>query len=84
VDVVVHQSRFADGARRIVSIMEVTGIEAGRVQMQPLFEFRAQGSRRDGRVEGAFKACGTVPSFYEALREAGVPLDLRPFSEDVA
>ncbi len=82
VDVVVHQARFADGSRRIVSIMEVTGIEAARVQMQPLFEFRARGSRRDGRVDGGFHACGTVPTFYEALREAGVPLDLTPFAGD--
>jgi pilus assembly protein CpaF len=82
VDVVVHQARFADGSRRIVSIMEITGIEAARVQMQPLFEFRARGSRRDGRVDGGFHACGTVPTFYEALREAGVPLDLTPFAGD--
>jgi pilus assembly protein CpaF len=82
VDVVVHQARFADGSRRIVSIMEVTGIEAGRVQMQPLFEFRAHGSRRDGRVDGVFRACGAAPTFYEALRAAGVALDLRPFAED--
>ncbi|MFO0235326.1 MAG: CpaF family protein, partial [Burkholderiales bacterium] len=83
VDIVVHQARFADGTRRIVSVMEVTGIEAGRVQMQPLFEFRAQRTRRDGRVDGVFRACGTVPTFYEALREAGVPVDLAPFGEGV-
>jgi pilus assembly protein CpaF len=83
VDIVVHQARFADGTRRIVSVMEVTGIEAGRVQMQPLFEFRAQRTRRDGRVDGAFRACGAVPTFYEALREAGVPVDLAPFDEGV-
>ncbi|HMS79574.1 MAG TPA: ATPase, T2SS/T4P/T4SS family [Burkholderiaceae bacterium] len=80
VDAGVPQARFADGSRRIVSIMEVTGIEAGRVQMQPLFEFRARGTRRDGRVEGAFSGCGTVPTFYEALRESGVEVDLRPFA----
>lgn len=80
VDVIVHQTRFADGSRRIVSITEVTGIEAGRVQMQPLFEFRPRLGRRDGRVDGRFGGCDAVPTFYDALREAGVDLDLSPFS----
>ncbi|MEI7446612.1 MAG: ATPase, T2SS/T4P/T4SS family [Burkholderiales bacterium] len=80
VDVIVHQARFADGCRRIVSIMEVTGIEAGRVQMQPLFEFRARDGGRDGRVSGEFTGCDAVPTFYDALRGAGVELDLAPFA----
>jgi len=79
VDVVVHQARFADGSRRITSIMEVTGMESGRVQMQPLFEFRAALGQRGGAVRGSFDACNTVPTFYEGLREAGVALDLSLF-----
>lgn len=79
VDVVVHQARFADGSRRITSIMEITGMESGRVQMQPLFEFRAALGQRGGAVRGSFEACNTVPTFYEGLREAGVALDLSLF-----
>lgn len=80
VDVIVHQARFADGGRRIVSIMEVTGIEAGRVQMQPLFEFRMRDGGRDARVAGEFTGCDAIPSFYDALRASGVALDLAPFA----
>jgi len=80
VDVVVHQSRFADGTRRIVSIMEVTGIESGRIQMQPIFEFRARLGRRDARIDGVFTGCDAIPSFYEALRTSGMALDLTPFA----
>jgi pilus assembly protein CpaF len=83
VDVIVQQQRFPDGSRRIVSIVEVTGIEAGRIQLQSLFEFRARLGRRDGRVEGAFTGCDAVPTFYESLREAGVALDLTPFRRTV-
>jgi pilus assembly protein CpaF len=79
VDVVVHQARFADGTRRIVSITEITGIESGRVQMQPIFEFRVRHGRRDGRIDGEFEGCGNVPAFYEGLRAAGVPLELSIF-----
>jgi pilus assembly protein CpaF len=80
IDVIVHQTRFADGSRRITSIMEVTGIEAGRVQMQTLFEFRARLGRRGSPIEGEFVACDAIPVFYESLREAGVLLDLSPFA----
>jgi len=80
IDIVVHQTRFADGTRRITSIMEVTGIESGRIQMQPLFEFRARLASRGSAVEGCFAGCDVVPSFYEALRGAGAELDLRLFA----
>jgi pilus assembly protein CpaF len=82
IDVVVHQARFADGSRRITSVMEVTGIESGRVQMQPLFEFRARLGRRGQAIDGEFRGCDAIPTFYEALREAGVALDLSPFAGD--
>jgi len=81
IDVVVHQARFADGSRRITSIMEVTGIESGRVQMQPLFEFRARVGTRGVAAAGEFIGCGNVPTFYEGLRASGLVLDLRPFQE---
>ncbi len=54
IHVVVHQARFADGRRRITSIMEVTGIEAGRVQMQELFGY----GRRDPAT-GPDGLCGS-------------------------
>ena len=82
VDIVVHQSRFSDGRRRIVAIMEVTGMEAGRVQMQSLFTFRPQLGARGGTTGGRFTGCGVVPEFYEALRESGLELDLTPLREE--
>ena len=81
IDVVVHQARFADGSRRITSIMEVTGIESGRVQMQPLFEYRARVGARGVVAAGEFIGCGNVPTFYEGLRASGLELNLRPFQE---
>jgi pilus assembly protein CpaF len=81
IDVVVHQARFADGSRRITSIMEVTGIESGRVQMQPLFDYRARVGSRGAAAAGEFIGCGNVPTFYEGLRASGLELDLRPFQE---
>ncbi|HVL55147.1 MAG TPA: ATPase, T2SS/T4P/T4SS family [Burkholderiaceae bacterium] len=76
VDVIVHLARYADGGRRIASIVEVTGVEAGRVLMQQLFRHCLE--RPDGA--GHAVACGIVPTFYEALRSAGAQLDLSIFA----
>ena len=68
---IVHQARFAGGLRRIVAIVEVTGVESGRVQMQPIFEYRpGQG----------FASCEVIPQFYEALTRSGQAPDLSLFS----
>jgi pilus assembly protein CpaF len=66
-NIVVQQSRYACGTRRITLISEITGTESGRIQMQDLFRFVRTGTDEQGRVEGTFQACGNVPVFYEAL-----------------
>ena len=65
IHVVIQQARGADGVRRIVEIAEVTGLEASRVQMQPLFRWE----------RGRFVVCDTVPQFFESLRANGAALD---------
>lgn len=60
-DLVVQQSRLADGRRLITSISEITGIEAGRVQMQTLFMYQPQQQR--------FEATGIFPLCFEAQPE---------------
>lgn len=77
VDVVVHQARLADGSRRITEIAEVSGVEAGRVQMQTLFRW-ARGVGREWR----FSPSGVVPQFYEALAEVEEGLDLEIFTAE--
>lgn len=83
VDVIVQQTRFADGSRRITSITEVTGIESGTIQLNEIFRFRQQGFDENGRVVGRFEATGRVPEFYEELRERGVGVDMDIFAEAV-
>ncbi|WP_417522330.1 ATPase, T2SS/T4P/T4SS family [Marinobacter sp.] len=75
VDIIVHQSRFSDGRRRVTSIVEVDGMEEDVVLMQKLFEFRQSSIDADGRLHGEFKSLGIAPRFYTELQEAGVELD---------
>ena len=77
VDVIVHQARLRDGSRRITSLIEVTGIESGRIQAHELFRFDQAGFE-NGRVQGHHVATGAIPEFFEDLRQRGLdpPLDL--------
>jgi pilus assembly protein CpaF len=79
IDIVVQQSRFACGARKITQICEVTGVESGRIQLRDIFEFRQTGVDANGKTTGYFTGCGFVPEFYDSLRRIGVPLDLGVF-----
>jgi pilus assembly protein CpaF len=79
IDIVVQQTRFACGTRKITHICEVTGVESGRIQLQDIFEFRQTGIDANGKTQGYYTGCGFVPEFYESLRRIGVPLDLGIF-----
>jgi pilus assembly protein CpaF len=79
VDIIVQQTRFACGSRKITSITEVCGMEGGRIQLQEIFRFQRAGRRSDGRVAGAFEACDCIPSFYESLRDRGESMSLDCF-----
>ncbi|MBT3094558.1 MAG: Flp pilus assembly complex ATPase component TadA [Candidatus Thiodiazotropha sp. (ex Lucina pensylvanica)] len=76
VNIIVQQTRYACGSRKISKITEVTGIEGSTIQLQDIFEFRQRGFNEQGKVWGEFVASGFVPSFYESLKSIGVPVDL--------
>jgi pilus assembly protein CpaF len=81
VDIIVQQTRFACGARKITSIVEVTGVESGTIQLQEVFAFVQTGLGADGKTSGHFAGRGFVPEFYEGLARIGVPLDLSIFND---
>ena len=84
VDIVVQQSRFACGSRKVTSITEITGMENGRIQLQELFRFEAKGFGENGKVLGQFSGCDAIPSFYDQLREQGAEVDLTLFDKRAA
>ena len=81
VDVIVQLSRFSDGRRRVTSIVAIEGLEGDVILTQPLFNFRQKGVSSQGDVLGDYSGLGQPPSFYEALGEAGIPLDRSVFNE---
>jgi pilus assembly protein CpaF len=78
VDIVVQQTRFACGSRRVTSIVEITGVESGKIQLQEVFAFVQTGVQNNKTV-GYFTGRGFVPEFYEELSSIGVPVNREIF-----
>jgi len=79
VHLIIQQTRFPCGSRRITSISEVCGIEANTIQLGEIFRFQQDGFDADGKVKGRFMATGIIPAFMEKLRERGTRLDFSMF-----
>jgi pilus assembly protein CpaF len=81
IDLIVHQTRFKDGTRRITDITEVVGMEGDVITLQDLFRFdRQMGVDDNGRTLGALKSTGLRPRFLDKLEASGVRLDPHSFA----
>src|SRR5215470_14956528 len=67
INVVVQMARLSDGARRVMSISEVTVSEHDQVQMQDIFEFERTGISNRSKVLGRFQGSGVHPRVLERL-----------------
>ena len=75
VHAVIQIARLSDGTRKVITISEITGIDAdGSMAMQDIFVFERTGIDESGKVRGAFRATGTRPQFAERLATAGARL----------
>jgi pilus assembly protein CpaF len=82
VHLIVQQTRFADGTRRLAAISEISGMELDVITLQDIFQFKQEGFDGEGRVLGRFVATGFVPKFYDDLQRRGLPVDMSIFRED--
>ena len=82
VTVVVQVSRLTDGARKLVSLQEITGMEGDIISMQEIFRFEQTGVDAEGRVQGQFCATGVRPRFTERLKTFGAAVGEDAFDPD--
>ena len=82
VTVVMQVSRLTDGARKLVSLQEVTGMEGDIIAMHEIFRFEQTGVDAAGKVLGHFCATGVRPRFTERLRMFGAPVPDTVFDPD--
>jgi len=70
IDLVIHLSRFRDRSRKVTEICEVVGMEAGEVQLNPLFLFEEEGER-NGHIVGGLKRTANPLVRMDKLKMAG-------------
>jgi pilus assembly protein CpaF len=79
IQIVIQQTRFSDGTRRVTGVSEITGMEGEVVTMQEIFVFEKTGMTKEGKVTGRFRATGIRPKCTERLRGAGIHLPMDMF-----
>jgi pilus assembly protein CpaF len=82
VTVVLQVTRLTDGARKLVSLQEITGMEGEIIAMQEIFRFEQTGVNPDGKVLGHFCASGVRPRFADRLRLFGAAVPESAFDPD--
>lgn len=80
VDLIIHQSRFKDGTRKITHVTEVVGMEGDVITIQDVFLFKQTGIDSNGKVLGGLEPTGIMPSFIEELKSAGIEIDRKIFN----
>jgi pilus assembly protein CpaF len=71
---VVQVARLSDGTRKVISISEVTGLDAESITMQDIFVFDRRGLDESGNVRATYRATGVRPMFAERLATGGARL----------
>jgi pilus assembly protein CpaF len=75
IQLVMQLNRLSDGTRKLVSLMEITGLEGDEVAMREIFRFNRRGLDADGNVLGEIVPTGLIPTFFPKLRLAGCEVD---------
>jgi pilus assembly protein CpaF len=82
VDIIIHESRYSDGTRKVAAITEVTGLEGNQIVMQDIFVFRQTGVAENGKILGHFEPTGSVPTWFDTLSGMGLSIDPKMFDPD--
>jgi len=79
IHIVVQVARLPGGARKVVKISEITGMEGEVTSMQDLFTYKQTGVDDDGVAQGYFCTTGIRPKCLERLMVAGAPVPVELF-----
>ncbi|MEI6080602.1 MAG: CpaF family protein [bacterium] len=74
INIVIQQSRFSDGSRKISYITELGGLRGDQVVLNDIFVYKQTGVDSKGKVLGKFVATGYIPKFIETLETKGLSI----------
>ncbi|CAE6695160.1 ATPase, T2SS/T4P/T4SS family [Paraburkholderia aspalathi] len=80
VDIIVQQSRFSCGSRRVTHVTEVSGMESGVITLQDVFVFKEEGFSEQGKIQGKFVPTAYIPDFYQELIRRHIPVNTEIFT----
>jgi pilus assembly protein CpaF len=80
VDIIVQQSRFSCGSRRVTHVTEVSGMESGVITLQDVFVFKEEGFGENGKIQGRFVPTAYIPDFYQELIRRRIPVNTDIFT----
>ncbi|CAE6747070.1 ATPase, T2SS/T4P/T4SS family [Paraburkholderia haematera] len=80
VDIIVQQSRFSCGSRRVTHVTEVSGMESGVITLQDVFVFKEEGFSEQGKIQGKFVPTAYIPDFYQELIRRRIPVNTEIFT----
>lgn len=83
IHVVVQMSRLAGGARKIVKVSEITGLEGDVLTMHDLFLYKQTGVDEQHYAQGYFCATGIRPQCLQRLEIMGVHLPPELFESKI-
>ena len=72
IDIIVYQTRFRDGTRKVTNITEVLGMEGDTITLQDIFTFKTEGLDSNGKIKGRYFATGIRPKIVEKFKDSGI------------
>ncbi len=76
IHLIVQQSRFSDGSRRISRISEVIGMDdEGEVELRDIYSYHVLTAEQGSKITGRFEATGYLPTFLDRFVAAGYPIE---------
>jgi pilus assembly protein CpaF len=78
INLIVHEERLRDGARKVTQITEVTGMEGEVITLTDLFVFEQTGLE-EGKIIGRLRPTGLRPKFMDRIEATGIHLPASVF-----
>ncbi len=83
IHIVIQVSRLMGGARKVIKVSEITGMEGEIMSMHDIFEFRQTGLDEQKCATGHFHATGIRPHFLDRLEACGIGLPIEMFERRI-
>jgi len=76
IDLIIHQSKYTDGSRKVTHITELEGMRGAEIIFHDLYTFDFDGLDKNGKVMGELKpSFKHYPNFFQDFERLGLNID---------